>query len=137
MATITFIPLPYLVVSNLDTETLRVNANYPEGESWYSREDIFCDALRELVVVAQGDLGVRYNAYRKQIEVSILRDGNLIAPSVEGYKAFLWIAQQVQDAQHILKSLQDPLRPPLEVRRVVLKADDVEAFAREVASLEV
>jgi len=134
--TITFTSLPYISVSQLDTETLRVNEGYPEGD-WYSREDVFCDALRELVEVAEGDLDVRYNSRRKQIEVSILRDGKLSAPSVEGYKAFLWAVRQVQDAQHILWSLQDPQRPMLEIKRVVLKAYEIGTFQWEIAFLEV
>ena len=134
--TITFTSLPYISVSRLDEKTRMVNEHYQE-ETWYSREDVFCDTLRGLVEVTEGDLGVRYNSHRSQIEVAILRDGELTVPSVEGYKAFLWIAQQVQDAQHILKSLQDPLRPPLEVRRVVLKAYEIGTFEWEVAFLGV
>lgn len=134
--TITFTPLPYGAVSQLDAETLRVNEHYQE-ETWYSRENVLCDTLRGLIKVTEGDIGVRYHSHRKQIEVAILSDGKLSAPSVEGYKAFLWVVSQVKDAQHILRSLQDPQRPPLDVKRVVLKAYDVEAFKWEVASLEV
>ena len=135
--TITFTPLPYGAVSQLDKETLRVNENYPEEETWYSRENVFCDILRGLVGFTEGDCSVRYHPHRRQIEVALLRDGELMAPTVEGYKALFWVAQQVQDAQHILRSLQDPQRPPLDVKRVVLKAHDPEAFKREIASLDV
>ena len=129
--TITFTPLPYGA-----EETLRVNENYPEGD-WYSRENVLCDTLAGLIKVTEGDCSVRYHSHRKQIEVALLRDGELMAPTVEGYKALFWVAQQVQDAQHILRSLQDPQRPPLDVKRVVLKAHDPEAFKREIASLDV
>ena len=133
---ITFTSLPYLAVSQLDTETRRVNEGYPEGD-WYSRENVLCDTLRGLVEIAEGDVGIRYNSYRRRIEVAILKGGELTIPSVEGYKALFWVARQVQDAQHILRSLQDPQRPMLEVRRVVLKAYDVDVFEWEIASLEV
>ena len=132
--TITFTPLPYGAVSQLDKETLRVNENYPEEETWYSRENVFCDILRGLVEFTEGDCSVRYHSHRRQIEVALLRDGELMAPTVEGYKALSWVAQQVQNVQHILRSLQDPQRPPLEVRRVVLKAYDPESFKREICA---
>ena len=135
--TITFTPLPYGAVSNLDKETLRINENYPEEETWHSRENVFCDILRGLVEVTEGALGVRYNSHRKHIEVAVLKNGELMAPTVDGYKALFWAAQQVQDAQHILRSLQDPQRPPLDVKRVVLKAHEPESFEWEIASLDV
>ena len=87
--TITFTPLPYGAVSQLDKETLRVNENYPEGD-WYSRENVLCDTLRGLVEFTEGDCSVRYHSHRRQIEVALLRDGELTVPSVEGYKALSW-----------------------------------------------
>ena len=126
--TITFTPLPYGA-----EETLRVNENYPEGD-WYSRENVLCDTLRGLVEFTEGDCSVRYHSHRRQIEVALLRDGELMAPTVEGYKALSWVAQQVQNVQHILRSLQDPQRPPLDVKRVVLKAHDPESFKQEICA---